>query len=138
MAGSATSDAIRILLVEDDAEFAEMHRLRLGADGYSVEWAPDGRQGLRLAEAWEPHLIFLDIRMPEMDGIEVLRTLRQHPVTAAVPVVMLTNYSDDTLRGEGERLGVLEWRSKMETTPSAMSAWIDRWSNTPTEEASRR
>ena len=92
IAGSATSDAIRVLLVEDDAEFAEMYRMRLEADGYSVNWASNGCEGLRLTHAWEPDLIFLDVRMPEMDGLDVLRAMRGDPDTADVPVVMFTNY----------------------------------------------
>ncbi len=134
MAGSETSDAIRVLLVEDDAEFAEMYRLRLEADEYAVEWARNGREGLRLAQAWEPHLIFLDIRMPEMDGLELLRMLREDPATAGVPVVVLTNYNDEDLQREGERLGILEWRSKIDTTPSGISTWIERWSTALSEE----
>jgi len=134
MAGNETSDAIRVLLVEDDAEFAEMYRLRLEADEYAVEWARNGREGLSLAHAWEPHLIFLDVRMPEMDGLELLRELRRDPATAAVPVVVLTNYNDEDLVREGERLGILEWRSKIDTTPSGISTWIERWSTALSEE----
>ena len=129
MTSSDASSSIRVLLIEDDAEFAEMYRMRLEADEYSVEWAPNGGEGLRLTHAWEPHLTFLDIRMPEMDGIELLRKLREDPATATVPVVVLTNYDDEGLRREGERLGILEWRLKMDTTPSGISRWMERWSS---------
>lgn len=127
MAGRDASDAIRVLLVDDDAEFAEMYRFRLEADGYAVEWAPDGREGLRLARAWEPHLISLDVRMPQMDGLEMLRALRDDPVTASVPVVILTNYNDEALRREGQRLGILDWNTKIDTTPAGISRWVGRW-----------
>ena len=135
MAASETSGAIRVLLVEDDAEFAEMYRRRLESDEYAVEWARNGREGLRVAHDWLPHLIFLDIRMPEMDGLELLRTLREDAATAAVPVVVLTNYNDDAQRREGERLGILEWRLKMDTTPSGVATWVERWSSAQAEEA---
>lgn len=134
MTGSGESEPIRVLLVEDDAEFAEMYRLRLEADEYSVEWARTGVEGLRLIHAWEPSLIFLDIRMPEMDGLELLRKLREDPATAGVPVVVLTNYNDDSLREQGRQLGILDWRSKIDTTPAGISAWIDRWSTAVAEE----
>lgn len=127
--GRDTSDAIRILLVEDDAEFAEMYRMRLEADEYAVAWAANGREGLRLARAWRPDLIFLDMRMPGMDGLEVLQTLRQDPATAALPVVVLTNYNDEELRRKGERLGILDWRLKMDTTPSRIMTWLAGWSD---------
>ncbi|MGH7922934.1 MAG: response regulator [Candidatus Dormibacteraceae bacterium] len=138
MIGTEVPDTVRVLLVEDDIEFAEMYRLRLEADEYAVEWARNGREGLQLARAWEPHLIFLDVRMPEMDGLELLRALRGDPATANVPVVVLTNYSDDSLRQEGERLGILEWRSKVDTTPSGISTWIERWSVALAEEGRPR
>ena len=128
MTASDMSDAIRVLLVEDDAEFAEAIGCVWKADEYVVEWACNGREGLRLAHAWGPHLIFLDVRMPEMDGLEMLRALRDDPATAGVPVVVLTNYDDDNLQREGERLGILEWRSKMDTTPSGIATWVKRWS----------
>lgn len=135
MAGRDMSDAIRVLLVEDDAEFAEMYRLRLEADEYVVEWASNGQAGLRLARAWHPDLIFLDVRLPEMDGLSLLRELRVDPTTAGVPVVVLTNYDDDGLHREGERLGILEWRSKIDTTPGGMAGYIERWSSAAAEEA---
>lgn len=129
MAGSDRSAGTRVLLVEDDAEFAEMYRLRLEADGYDVKWARNGREGLALANSWEPHLVFLDVRMPEMDGLDLLRELRGDPATAAIPVVVLTNYNDEELRLQGELLGILEWRSKLETTPAVISSWIKGWSS---------
>lgn len=116
-----------------DAEFAEMYRMRLKAHGYIVNRAPNGCEGLRLTRAWEPHLIFLDVRMPEMDGLEVLRTLRGDPV-ADVPVVRLTNYDDEALRREGENLGILDWRCKIAPTPAGVSSWIERWSRGQTHE----
>ncbi|MFZ0216233.1 MAG: response regulator [Candidatus Dormiibacterota bacterium] len=135
MAGSATpDDSIRVLLVEDDAEFAEMYRIRLEADDYAVEWARDGHEGLDLARTWKPSLIFLDIRMPEMNGLELLRALRADAGTAGVPVVVLTNYSDESLQQEGIEFGILDWKLKMDTTPSGISAWIDRWSRALAEE----
>src|SRR3979409_1491187 len=101
---SKADEPIRVLLIEDDAEFAEMYRLRLEADEYVVEWARDGSEGLALAQTWDPDLIFLDIRMPKMDGLDVLRQLRAQDATQGLPVVVLSNYSDDALKQEGERL----------------------------------
>lgn len=134
MAGSDMPDPIRVLLVEDDTEFAEMYQVRLEADEYAVKRAQNGREGLILAHAWQPHLIFLDIRMPEMDGLDMLRTLREDPITAAIPVVILTNYSDDALRREAEGLGVLQWQLKTDTTPSGIATWVQRWSSEVEEE----
>jgi CheY-like chemotaxis protein len=125
---SQATDPLRVLLIEDDAEFAEMYRLRLEADEYLVEWAPDGEAGLAMARSWSPDLIFLDIRMPRMDGLDVLRELRGDPNTQELPVVVLSNYSDDELRSQGRQLGILDWKTKVDTSPSGMTAWLERWS----------
>lgn len=125
---SQVSDPVRVLLIEDDPEFAEMYRLRLEADEYLVEWASNGEDGLAMARSWSPDLIFLDIRMPKMDGLEVLRELRGDPLTQDLPVVVLSNYSDEELVRRGRTFGILDWKTKIDTTPGGMSAWIERWS----------
>jgi two-component system, chemotaxis family, chemotaxis protein CheY len=122
------ADAVRVLLIEDDSEFAEMYRLALEADQYVVEWAPDPEHGMALAVDWQPDLIFLDVRMPQMDGLELLRRLRDGPETSELPVVVLSNYSDEDLRRQSRELGALDWIVKIETTPKAVATWIERWS----------
>lgn len=78
----------RILLVEDEHKIARVLQLELQYEGYEVQTAEDGRTGLELAlqEKWD--LILLDIMLPELSGLEVLRRLRQNNPT--VPVILLT------------------------------------------------
>ena len=111
-------DVVRVLLIEDDAPVAEMYRMRLIADGYSVEIARSGEEGLRLAAETLPDLIYLDIRLPGMDGMKVLERLRASADTAAIPVVIVTNYGEPELRERGLKLGALEFLLKLETTPT--------------------
>ncbi|MVO99810.1 response regulator transcription factor [Paenibacillus lutrae] len=77
----------KILLVEDEAKIARVLQLELQHEGYEVSMAEDGRSGLEMAlsEPWD--LILLDIMLPELSGLEVLRRLRQQ---TAVPVILLT------------------------------------------------
>src|SRR6266566_137920 len=82
---------LRVLLIEDDAAVAEMYQYRLEVDGYKVEVAPDGETGLERATSDPPDLVYLDLRLPHMDGFAVLERMRANPVTASVPVVILTN-----------------------------------------------
>jgi CheY-like chemotaxis protein len=124
-----TPEAVRVLLIEDDPEFAELYRLRLESDDYQVNWAPDGATGLAAAATWRPDLIFLDIRMPQMGGIQVLRELRSRDETRDVPVVVLSNYSDPDLRRQAGELGALEWVVKVDATPAGLSDRIARWTN---------
>ena len=80
----------KILIIDDEPEFAELMQLRLEANSYTVEAAADGESGIAKALEWGPDLILLDIMMPGMDGLEVLRRLRRKPQTKHTPVIMLT------------------------------------------------
>ena len=79
--------AEKILLVEDDTKIARFVELELAHEGYSVVKAFDGRQGLELAESGGFDLMLLDIMLPGLNGLEVLRRLRR---ASDMPVIMLT------------------------------------------------
>ncbi len=80
----------RILLVDDDPEVVKLFAFALKRAGYQVESALDGQAALRRAREIRPHLVVLDVMMPEMNGYEVARRLRAQVETARVPIVMLT------------------------------------------------
>lgn len=77
----------RILIIEDEQKFARFVEMELTYEGYEVTKALDGRTGLKLAETEEFDLILLDIMLPGLNGMEVLRRIRR---SSAVPVIMLT------------------------------------------------
>ncbi|MHC1693815.1 MAG: response regulator transcription factor [Eubacteriales bacterium] len=77
----------KILIIEDEEKLARFVELELGFEGYSVTKAFDGRTGLELAEGGDFDLVLLDIMLPGLSGMEVLRRLRR---SSAVPVIMLT------------------------------------------------
>ncbi len=79
--------AARILIIEDEAKIARFVELELTHEGYEVEKAADGRIGLDMACSGEYNLILLDVMLPGLNGLEVLRRLRNE---SAVPVIMLT------------------------------------------------
>jgi DNA-binding response OmpR family regulator len=78
---------VKILMVEDEPNIARFVELELSHEGYEVIKAEDGREGLRLAEEGGADLMLLDIMLPGLNGLEVLRRLRR---TSALPVIMLT------------------------------------------------
>jgi DNA-binding response OmpR family regulator len=123
-------DAVTVLLIEDDEAAAEMYRLRLAADGYTVLIASDGEHGLRRAVEDRPDLIYLDVRLPKMDGFEVLERLRANVATASIPVVIVTNYGEPELQQRGLSLGALEFLVKADTTPARLSQTFERLSET--------
>lgn len=79
--------ATRVLIVEDEEQIARFTELELRHEGYEVEKASDGRSGLTMAESGGYDIILLDIMLPELNGLEVLRRLRK---TSQVPVILLT------------------------------------------------
>jgi DNA-binding response OmpR family regulator len=125
-------DEVRVLLIEDDEPTAEMYRLRLERDGYVVFMAHDGEEGLRRALEVQPDLVYLDLRLPKMDGFEVLRQLRASPATQALPVIILSNYGEPDLREQGLSLGALDYLVKADTTPAQLSETTDRWADSAT------
>ena len=116
-----------VLLIDDDPILAEMYRLALQRAGYDTLIAHDGPQGLLSAASGDPDIILLDIRMPRMDGIEVLRRLAADPDTRAIPVVMLSNYDDPYLIRTSLALGAKEYLVKTGVDPRKLPAIVARW-----------
>jgi DNA-binding response OmpR family regulator len=125
--GEHSSDEIRVLFVEDDPTVAQMYRLKLELDGYQVIMAKDGEEGLRLANEMDPDIVFLDIRLPKVDGFAVLEGLRATDRTRNVPVVILSNYGEQELVDRGLKLGALEYLIKSQTTPANLSRGVENW-----------
>lgn len=81
----------QILLIDDEENLVSVIQIclqKLG--GWTVLTASSGAEGLRHAEAFQPDAILLDVMMPDLDGLSVLRQLRQNPLTQSIPVVLLT------------------------------------------------
>jgi CheY-like chemotaxis protein len=120
-------DDVRVLFVEDDPSVADMYRLKLELDGYLVDVAGDGLLALEKARADRPDIIFLDIRIPKLDGLGVLEALRADRSTAPIPVVILSNWNEKELVERGLRLGVLDHLVKSQTTPTKLSHRLRDW-----------
>jgi len=117
----ADADDVTVLFVEDDVSVAQMYQLKLELDGYIVDVAADGLAALEKARTGHPDIIFLDLRLPKMDGLSVLEALRGDPVTASIPVVILSNWNERELVERGVRLGALDHLIKSQTTPARLS-----------------
>ena len=86
-------DSVRVLVVEDEESYREALLMGLTKEGYAVELAADGLEGLRMFSADPPDIVLLDVLLPGMNGTEVCRRMRE---LAPVPVIMVT-----ALRGDG-------------------------------------
>jgi CheY-like chemotaxis protein len=118
---------VRVLFVEDDASVAQMYRLKLELDGYSVHVVADGLSALEKARSLRPDIIFLDIRIPKLDGLTVLERLRADGTTTDIPVVILSNWNEKELVERGVSLGALDHLIKSQTTPSRLSNRLKEW-----------
>jgi CheY-like chemotaxis protein len=123
----ADPDDVSVLFVEDDASVAQMYRLKLELDGYIVDVAGDGLVALEKARTAHPDIIFLDLRLPKMDGLSVLEALREDPTTASIPVVILSNWNERELVDRGVKLGALDHLIKSQTTPARLSQRLPDW-----------
>jgi len=100
----------KILIIEDEEELIEGLKLNLTYEGYQVISAVNGDAGLNLAIQEGPDLILLDIMLPQKDGLEVCRELRQHHIT--VPVIMLTAKSEEIDKVVGLEIGADDYITK--------------------------
>jgi len=80
----------KILLIEDEAELVELMKMRLEANGYEVDFAYDGEEGLKSIEDNRPDLVLLDIKIPKIDGFEVCKIIKESPATKDIPVVAIS------------------------------------------------
>ena len=106
-----------VLVVDDDSDIRELIAWKLGQAGYTTMLAADGESGLVAAtdgddEGRRPDLILVDWMMPKMSGIEVCQTLRQNPLTARIPVILLTANSQEADVEIGFAAGVDDYIAK--------------------------
>ncbi|GAB4572489.1 MAG: hybrid sensor histidine kinase/response regulator [Anaerolineae bacterium] len=102
----------KILVIEDEWAVREMIVEILRAHGYEVDAAPDGKSGLHKLESYKPDLILCDINMPEMNGFQVLETLRQKPGRNGTLFLFLTALSDRSNNRRGMELGADDYITK--------------------------
>ena len=102
----------KILIVEDEVSLINVLYEKLTHEGYEVIKALDGKEGLRLALNQHPDLILLDINLPIMDGITMLKELRKEEVGKNIEVVMLTNFSEYKLLADAMEQGAHDYLVK--------------------------
>lgn len=102
----------KILVVDDEPEALELVEFNLKKAGYDVLSASDGAEALNKARSALPSLIVLDVMLPELDGLEVCKTLRRDPATAAIPIIMLTAKAAEIDRVLGLELGSDDYLTK--------------------------
>jgi DNA-binding response OmpR family regulator len=107
----ATRPAL-IMVVDDDPDTVSILSRHLQREGFVPVEARSGSECLRLVQEKEVDVILLDLMMPEMDGFQVCKALKNNPDTAEIPVIMITARDDLDARAEGMRLGVSDFLAK--------------------------
>jgi len=127
--------AVRLLLVDDEARFVETLSKRLAARGFEVEGAIGGPQALELLDARPFDVVLLDMWMPGMDGLEVLKTIRRlHP---AVKVVLVSGNASINAAVEGIRLGATHYLLKPVDIDELMAKVEEAFEKKQIEEADK-
>src|SRR6202167_6742701 len=102
----------QIMVVDDDPDTVSILARHLQREGFVAIEAISGAECLLMVHEHRIDVILLDLMMPEMDGFQVCRSLKQDPATAEIPVIMITARDDLDARAEGMRLGVSDFLAK--------------------------
>lgn len=110
--------AQKIAIIEDDKIISQMYQLKFEAEGFEVKTAGNGRLGLTLVQEMQPDIVLLDLMMPEMNGQEVLETMRTTDWGKDIKVVILTNVGESEIAESIQRYTVSGLIIKAQSTPT--------------------
>jgi two-component system, cell cycle response regulator DivK len=102
----------KVLIVEDNIDFREILNLLITKLGYHTIKAQNSNEAIILAEAEEPDLIFMDVALPEVDGIKTTAMLKQNPKTSHIPVVALTAWMSALWQEKAAKVGITTYLIK--------------------------
>lgn len=114
----------KILIVEDDPLMSRMYQKIFTFEGYDVEMAGDGQEGLEKTKTGKPTIILLDVMMPKMNGLQVLEKLKLDPDTKAIPVIMLTNLAGQQDAETAMSKGAVKYIVKSEYEPKQVANMV--------------
>lgn len=117
---------LKVLLVEDDQMIVEMYKLKLETDGYEVFVTDKGSEAIELAGKEKPDIILLDIILPEIDGFSILQEIKSDSATKKIPVMMLTNLSQESDQEKGTQMGAVGYFVKAQHTPADIMTEIKK------------
>lgn len=107
----------KIAIIEDDQVISQMYRMKFEADGFDVQLADNGKQGVAMVEHFSPDIILLDLQMPNMNGAEALAQIRAKDWGKQIPVIILTNLGEEEAPKSLRTLGIHSYIVKADLTP---------------------
>ncbi len=114
----------KIAIIEDDQVISQMYRMKFEADGFEVQLADNGKQGVALVKSFLPDIILLDLQMPNMNGEEALTQIRAADWGKQIPVIILTNLGEEEAPKSLRSLGILNYIVKADLTPRQVVARV--------------
>jgi DNA-binding response OmpR family regulator len=108
----------KILIIEDDKFLRELIVRKLAEEEFEIVGAVDGEEGVKKAKDAKPDLILLDLILPGIDGFEVLSKLKEDPLLAPIPVIILSNLGQREDIEKGLKLGAVDYLVKANFTPN--------------------
>ena len=117
----------KILIVEDDFYIREIYQMEAKLQGYNVVTAADGREAIEKVRTERPDLVLLDLMLPEVDGITVLKTIKSDSQLKHIPCVILTNLEDETKKQEAKDAGASDYILKVQGTPQSVIGSLNKY-----------
>lgn len=109
--------ATKIAIIEDDPVISQMYRMKFETEGFEVGVAMNGRDGVELVHHLLPDFVLLDMQMPEMNGAEALKKIRDSDWGKTIPVMILTNMGEEEAPKHIRSLGIEGYLVKADLTP---------------------
>ncbi len=106
----------KVLLIEDDLILLEMYTHKFAHEGFEVETATDGQDGIAKMKTFKPDVVLLDLIIPQLSGFEVLKVVKDDPVLSKIPIIVLTNIFADA-EDLVKNWGVQDFLLKAKCTP---------------------
>lgn len=116
--------AKRILLIEDEDSIRDLYKRHLDEAGFSTDAIGNGKDGLQSAKQGQYDLLLLDIMLPDINGLDILKEVKQNEQTKNIPVILLTNLRQDEIIKEGFKLGAEGYLMKASFTPKQIVAEV--------------
>lgn len=120
-----SEDRKKILIVEDDVFIRDIYQVKFSQENFEVHVAEDGKKAVEKLQNIIPDIILLDIMMPYMNGMEVLRSIKEDERLKNIPIIILTNISEKEKVNEGIEYGVTDYLIKSHFTPSEVVHKVD-------------
>lgn len=117
----------KLLLIEDEEFISYIYKRQFELSGYKVDVASEGMSGLQAIQNNTYDLVLLDIMMPGMNGIDVLKKIKTDEVTKNLPVIMVTNLAQDDIMQQAFKLGASAYWIKANNSPQEIVNQIDKF-----------